>query len=179
MNQFCHSFEHSYTLPSISDLYPEGDYAIIKRIPKTLIDSRFFQWLSSHNIAVSDLVVAWKPPQTQGLRNTKYGTIHSDGPNVAKINFVLGGELSQMIWFDQPKFVFRVATAINTPYRQAADSTLKEVYRASIKAALINAEAFHWIENTVSDRFAIQTTLVDAVTEQNLCFAQAYTRLFG
>jgi hypothetical protein len=180
MNQFCRSFQHSYSLPSISDLYPDGDYVVIKRLDKAQLDPKFFQWLRANDIHVSDLVVAWKPPQTQGRRNTKYGTIHSDGQNISKINFVLGGTGSQMIWFDQPRFVFTDATAINTPYQQAyAFQTLKELYRTSIQSALVNAAAFHYIENTVSDRFAIQCTLIDSDSGQHLSFAQAHTRLFG
>ena len=180
MNQFCHSFEHSYSLPSISDLYPDGDYVVIKRLDKAQLDPKFFQWLNSHNISVSDLVVAWKPAQTQGLRNTKYGTVHSDGPNISKINFVLGGGGSQMIWFDRPRFVFTHATAIDTHYQQAyAFQTLKELYRTSIQSALVNAEVFHYIENTQDDRFAIQCTLIDLDSRQHLAFDQAHTRLFG
>lgn len=180
MLPYCHSFEHHYQLPSIQALYPSGKFDVIKRIPMSLLDSAFCQWLFEHTIEISELVVAWKPAQPLGYNKTPYGTVHSDGPNITKINFVLGGTGSQMIWFAEPEKTSDSKTAIQTHFRRADEQQpLTVVYQEPIRAALVNAEPFHFIENIQTDRFAIQCTLRDLSTKKNLAFAQAHTRLFG
>jgi hypothetical protein len=180
MLPYCHSFKHTYTLPSIQDLYPNGEYAFIKAIPYSLLDSEFFKWLSLHNIQVSELVVAWKPPEPAGFINHKHSSIHSDGPGVTKINFILGGVDSQMIWFEKPRIVYRDRTIIDTPIYKAWDrQPLTPVYREPLRAALVNSERFHYIENTKDDRFSIQCSLWDLHSGQRCTFDTAYTRLFG
>ena len=180
MLPYCHSFEHCYQLPSIQDLYPNGEYDIIKRIPYTLLDARFCQWLSKHSIDISELVVAWKPALPLWQRKTIYGTVHSDGSSITKINFILGGTHSQMIWFAEPELVIKSHTAIATSFRMAnPKQSLTQLHREPIRSALVNAELFHHIENTQDDRFAIQCTLIDSESRQHLAFDQAHTRLFG
>lgn len=180
MLPYCHSFEHTYKLPSIQDLYPDGQFTIIKHLDRSLIASEFFQWLSLYNIAVSELIVAWKPPEPAGIVNHKHSSVHSDGPGVTKINFILGGTDSEMIWFERPRVVYRDNTIINTPIHKAWDKQrLKPVWRQPIRSALVNSEQFHYIENTRTDRFSIQCSLVDKLTGENIGFDSAWTRLFG
>lgn len=180
MLPYCHSFEHTYTLPSIQAIYPDGQFVFIKHLDYSLMDARFFQWLSSHSIHVSELIVSWKPPEPAGIRNYKHNSIHSDGESVTKINFVLGGCNSQMIWFERPRVIYREDSVIDTPIFKAWDrQRLVPVWREPIVAALVNAEQFHYIENTQTDRFSIQCSLIDQTMGQRIDFATAYSRLFG
>ena len=181
MNNFCRAFEHNYKLPSIDDLFPKGksSFKIVKSIPNSLLDERFFEWLAEHNIYSDFIAVAWKPKLLPGIYNNVYGSIHTDS-DISKINFVIGGTDSEMIWFEDPEIISSSVTNINTTFLKANDKqVLKELHREKIKSALVNAGPYHFVENIHDDRFCIQCELKDMLTKKNMSFADANKRLFG
>ena len=156
MNPYCHPFVHDYQLPTLEQLYPQGRQ-ILAPISLELLDPRFLAWVCDHGLTVKEPMVAWKPPMSPEIKNTSWGTVHSDNTDSAKINFIIGGKLSEMLWFSDIDLLAPAQTMTGSRHRRAIDlGTLKVVHRASFTAALVNAEPLHYIINTQEHRYAIQ-----------------------
>jgi hypothetical protein len=123
-------------------------------------------------------MVAWKPPMSPEIKNTSWGTVHSDNTDSAKINFIIGGKLSEMLWFSDIDLLAPAQTMTGSRHRRAIDlGTLKVVHRASFTAALVNAEPLHYIINTQEHRYAIQCPLYDRLTGSRVSYSQAFCQL--
>jgi len=183
-NNFCFPFDHNFKIPnSIAEIYAGKPYPVHTSVDKQLFDRKIFDWLRLENIEVSWCETHYKPALPTSIKISKYGTIHADGgeiDNKTKINFVFGGNGSQMVWY---KFkgdlnVQTHSTSLQTPYvRPQSITDIEEVYRCSFKTALCNVGQLHSVENPNEERACIQFILRDSITQERIEFVDARARI--
>lgn len=181
MNIFCYQFSHNFKLPSKTDIFPNDQIKPHSTLDRNLLDQDFYRLLNEINIDVRWIEVHYKPPLPAFLKQSTYGSIHADGDkidNKAKINFILGGTDSSMIWWElKNKETMQAQTVIDTTcVRPKNINDVKEVYRESFRAAIVNVGQIHSIENTVDERIAIECILQDSTTKERLDFFEAVDR---
>lgn len=185
MNNYCYKFDHNFVLPTKEQIYPEGIKNLQSSLNKELLDPRLYKILEIVNINVRWIELHYKIALPPNGINSKYGTIHSDGEsldNKAKINFVIGGTDSQMLWHE---FLDKDKAEINVLRTELGTSVLrpkswrdkvKEVHREGFRAAVVNVGQLHSIENTKDERICIQLIIEDSITKERLDFSEARKR---
>lgn len=180
MNDFCLPFDHDFVLPTKEDIFPNGKFMIQKKFKADLLDKKIIDWLAKENISISWIEVAYKIPLPATIKFSMYGNIHSDGIELddkAKINFIIGGQDSRMIWYKTPDHYTLNKTSIRTDSLRPDTDDLEEIHSASFSAALVNAGKFHSVENEYETRIAIQCIINDSITGERLQFPEARSRL--
>jgi hypothetical protein len=185
MNNYCYKFNHNFVLPTKEIMYPDGVKNLQSSLDKNLLDPKIHEILRSVGINVRWIELNYKIAQPPNTLNSIYGTIHADGEKFddrAKINFVIGGTDSQMLWHD---FVDEAHSEINVFETSIGTSVIrpkswrdrtKVVHRESFRAAVVNAGRLHSIENTKDERICIQLIIEDTDTKQRLDFYEAVKR---
>lgn len=185
MNNYCYKFDHNFVLPTKEQIYPEGIKNLQSSMNKELLDPNLYKILEIVNINVRWIELHYKIALPPNGINSRYGTIHSDGDvldNKAKINFVIGGTDSQMLWHD---FVDKDKAEINVLRTELGTSVIrpkswrdkvKEVHREEFRAAVVNVGQLHSIENTKDERICIQLIIEDSITKERLDFFEARKR---
>lgn len=185
MNNYCYKFDHNFILPTKEEMYPEGVKKLQSSLDKKLLDPKIYQILEKVDINVRWVELHYKIALPANTFNSIYGTIHADGDELddkAKINFVVGGTDSQMLWHD---FVDDNHSEINVLHTSIGTSVIrpkswrdriKEVHRESFRAAVVNVGRLHSIENTKDERICIQLIIEDINTKKRLYFNEAVER---
>lgn len=182
MNDFCFPFDHDFKFPSIDQLYSSGK-EIHKILNLDFLDKSFLNWLHSIDLKVGLVEASYKEPQSATIKNSKYGIIHADGnelDNKCKINYIIGGRDSQMIWYKNKNIDskgIRSFTPGSTNIIRPYTNQLDEVHRQGFKTALVNVGVFHGIENTVEPRIAIQCVIRDSKDNRRVDFFDARDRI--
>lgn len=185
MNNYCYKFDHKFVLPTKEQIYPNGIQELQTAMPKDLLDSRIHDVLKTVDINVRWIEVHYKAPIPAGVTNSIYGTIHADGDeldNKAKINFVIGGTDSTMIWHeladtnkcDIEITKTKLSTSVIRP--KTPRNKVKEVHREGFRAAIVNVGQLHSIENTKDERICIQLIVEDMSTKNRLDFSETVRR---
>jgi hypothetical protein len=185
MNNYCYKFDHNFVLPTKEQIYPNGVTELQAAMPKDLLDTNIYNILKMVDINVRWIEVHYKIALPAGMTNSAYGTVHADGDefdNKAKINFVIGGTDSAMIWHE---FANADRSAIEVDKTKLVTSVIRpkslrdkvrEVHRESFRAAIVNVGQLHSIENTKDERICIQLIIEDMVTKKRLDFPEAIRR---
>jgi hypothetical protein len=151
---------------------------------KDLLDSKIYNILKTVDINVRWIEVHYKAPIPAGITNSIYGTVHADGDeidNKAKINFVIGGTDSFMIWhefIDNDRSAVEVTkTKLSTSViRPKSRDKVREVHKEKLQAAIVNVGQLHSIENTKNERICIQLIVEDITTKERLDFSETVRR---
>ena len=185
MNNYCYKFQHNFILPTKKQIYPNGTPILHCRLNESLLDAEIYEVLKTIDIRVRWIEVNYKIALPANITSSIYGTIHADGAsfdNKAKINFVIGGTDSAMIWYefiDQSQVhAYQAQTKLQTDSIRADSQKdkLKEVHRESFSAAIVNVGQLHSIENTKEERICIQLILEDMQTRERLDYFEAVER---
>lgn len=181
MNNFCYQFNHNFKLPSREEIFPDGKPKVQSILDKTLMDPELFRILWMVDIDVRWIEVSYKIALPAHVKQSNYGSVHADGPeidNKAKINFIIGGTDSAMVWHEmRNNSINENFTGINTSVLRVKNlKNITEVHREKFKAAIINCGQIHSIENTVDDRISLQCILQDLSTRERLDFSEAVRR---
>lgn len=182
MTDFCYPFSHNFKLPTKDDIFPNNEIKIQSKLDKELLDPEFYKILTEVDIDVRWIEVHYKIPLPAVIKQSIYGSIHADGDkidNKSKINFILGGTDSSMIWWKlKNEETFEAQTTIDTTcIRPKSIKDVEEVHRESFRAAIVNVGQIHSIENTIDERIAIECILQDAKTKDRLDFCESVRRV--
>lgn len=108
--------------------------------------------------------------------------IHCDGHEIdtkAKINYIVGGEDSSMIWYnaaDENKIVKGISKA-NTRYLTIAEKDAVEIYSKHLQGFnIVNVGALHTVKNKRSDRYCISMAIADSESKQRLDYSDLVER---
>lgn len=184
MNNYCYKFDHNFVLPTKEQIYPNGVQELQSTMSKDLLDSKIYNILKTVDINVRWIEVHYKAPIPAGITNSIYGTVHADGDeidNKAKINFVIGGTDSFMIWhefIDNDRSAVEVTkTKLSTSViRPKSRDKVREVHKEKLQAAIVNVGQLHSIENTKNERICIQLIVEDITTKERLDFSETVRR---
>lgn len=185
MNNYCYRFDHKFALPTKEQIYPNGIQELQTAMHKELLDSGIYDVFKTVDINVRWIEVHYKAPIPAGVTNSIYGTIHADGDyldNKAKINFVIGGTDSAMIWHELADSFksnieitkTKLSTSVIRPI--APRDKVKEVHREGFRAAIVNVGQLHSVENTKDERICIQLIVEDMYTRKRLDFLETVRR---
>jgi hypothetical protein len=136
----------------------------------------FHTWLKTEfNVVVQRSEVFYlKPYETH--------SIHSDGDeidNKAKLNFVLGGKNSSMIWYEpiDSNNLIKKITSVNTIYLTIESNNAKEVFRKEIlDLNLVNIGCLHNVKTMSEERFCLSMCLADITTGSRLPYIELVHR---
>jgi len=184
VNNYCYKFDHNFVLPTKEQIYPNGVQELQSTMSKDLLDSKIYNILKTVDINVRWIEVHYKAPIPAGITNSIYGTVHADGDeidNKAKINFVIGGTDSFMIWhefIDNDRSAVEVTkTKLSTSViRPKSRDKVREVHKEKLQAAIVNVGQLHSIENTKNERICIQLIVEDITTKERLDFSETVRR---
>lgn len=181
MNKFCYQFRHDFKLPNKNEIFPDNKIKIHSTLDKELLDPDFIYYLNLIDIDVRWVEVHYKIPLPFQIKQSIYGSIHADGNEIddkAKINFILGGKNSSMIWWRlKNNETINSTTVIDTNcVRPKNIDDIEEVHRESFTSAIVNVGQIHSIENTIDERIAIECILQDKKDKTRLTFFEAVKR---
>lgn len=185
MNNYCYKFDHNFVLPTKEQIYPDGVKDLQSVMPKDLLDPAIQNALKMVDIHVRWVEVHYKIALPAGMKNSAYGTIHADGDefdNKAKINFIIGGTDSEMIWHEfadvnKSAVVVETTGLLTSVIRpKTLRDKVREVHREGFRAAIVNVGQLHSIENIKDERICIQLIVEDMTTKKRLDFAETVRR---
>jgi hypothetical protein len=108
--------------------------------------------------------------------------IHCDGHEIdtkAKINYIVGGEDSCMIWYnavDEDKIIKGISKA-NTRYLTIAEKDAVEVYSKQLTGFnIVNVGALHTVKNKTSNRYCVSMAIADSTSKQRLDYSELVDR---
>lgn len=143
------------------------------------LDPNFVNFLAQHNMQVNHAEAFYTPPRQKLF-------IHIDGSeinNYCKLNWVYGGEGSEMQWWkpkdpDQAPKIKLTPTGTSYMYFEPADCDL--VWSESVgQPSLVKVGVPHSVDNTASStgRWCLSYVLEDLPSKQKLEWSQAADRL--
>lgn len=145
------------------------------RCEKEIIGSNAHQWFETQGLEIQWLEVFYLKPFERHV-------IHSDGHEIddkSKINYIVGGENSEMIWYDalEEKIVKGISKA-NTKYLMVEDRNAKELFRLKMQGFyIVKVGPLHTVKNKHQERFCISMAVADKDTGKRLDYADLVDRL--
>lgn len=187
MTTYCNNIN----FPQIAKDILTNDQNIVN-LPKNILNSQFMMifpeqfpkefntWLEDTlqlTVAVSEIFLLG--PNARHL-------IHVDGPvyptNKAKLNFIIGGAGSEMVWYKPKEEIFNVTNLVSRSTTGgsvllSADNAV-EVHRAALaNFCIVDAGTFHTVVNKQEPRIAWNLGLVDCKTNHRLLLTELRERL--
>jgi hypothetical protein len=146
------------------------------RCTSSILKQDTHDWFKNHlSIEIQWLEVFCLTPYNKHI-------IHCDGHEIdtkAKINYIVGGEGSSMIWYeaaDENKIVKGISKA-NTRYLTIAEKDAVEVYSKQLQGFnIVNVGALHTVKNKANHRYCISMAIADAVTKNRLDYSELVDR---
>lgn len=180
MNKYCYKFSHNFVIPNKEEIF-SGSPKIHSTLDKNILDKELHRYLKEIDIEIRWVEVHYKIPLPASLKQSIYGSIHADGSEIddkAKINFIIGGTESSMIWWKlkNNQMMLQDTVIDTTCVRPKSLDDVEEVYRESFQSAIVNVGQIHSIENTKDERIAIECILQDIFTKNRLDFFEAVRR---
>jgi len=144
-----------------------------------MINSEFKSFLKSLNLYVDYARYFYYPPNFKlschiDCRAVDYG--NPEEQNNVKLNFVYGGQGSEMIWYQlkpgrQPKFK---KNTVGQTIVQYAPEDLEEIYRTNLGLpSLVDTMTVHNIQNYDDERTSYCLTLSNQLTKKRISWAEA------
>jgi hypothetical protein len=177
MNAYCKKLILPFELPVI-------DFSNFKKFPRNqapcsidLIGKDFIKWLS----ASASARLQWA--EIFYLAPGQDHSIHCDGSELdhkVKINFVIGGKNSKMIWYNatsEEKIIKRISPA-NTHFLSIHPKDTVAVHTENLVGLyIVNVGIFHNVYNNQEDRYCFSMAVSDIVSNQRLTYHELIRRL--
>ena len=185
MDHLIVNLKNSWQWPDIDTLFPVKYFNNIwTKYYKgnSILDQNLIQKLHSVDLDITGVTITYKPAEHNLY--SKYGAVHVDDPDrfsIAKINYILGGEDSNMIWFKENvnfKSKIHIGAGSTTHTKALSLDDLTEIYRTYFKFALVEVgTTFHGVYNPTEERTAIQCRLSTLSTRETVSFEDAKKRI--
>lgn len=141
-------------------------------VPNEVFGTEFISFLSNMNLEIDWLEIFYLS------QNTKH-QVHCDSAflnkDFGKINYVIGGKNSEMIWYDtfNENTGEIKKTKANTTYRLIEFENVKQVFSKNISGFyLVNVGVFHTVKNESEDRYCLSAYIKDKRTNTRLTFTK-------
>jgi hypothetical protein len=178
MNNYCRKLDAPFSIKNVDFISYKKDLRNQVRCSNEIIEQDFHKWLAK----TASAKVYWT--EVFYLSPNFDHSIHCDGnelDNKVKINFVVGGNGSTMVWYQpvsQDKIIKRISPA-NTLYLIINPNDTIKVYEESLTGLyIVNVGMFHNVYNKQEDRYCISMAIADLTTDQRLTYAELIERIF-
>jgi len=173
-------FTAQLNLPIVIDEVDYSKYQLLNkkqiRCENTILKQDTHDWLKSQlSLEIQWLEIFCLMPYNKHI-------IHCDGHEIdtkAKINYIIGGEGSSMMWYeaaDENKIVKGISKA-NTRYLTIAEKDAVEVYSKQLQGFnIVNVGRLHTVKNKADHRYCISMAVADSTSKLRLDYSELVDR---